>query len=555
MNPRTPSHTSLFLSITFLLIFTHDGFAQRIRKGDRQVINNIQQHVSFLADDKLEGRRAGTKGEQLAVDYVSTQFKNIGLIPKGENGSYLQSFPISDGKSYDKSFLVLNGDQIRSSDFFPFPASPSKTIEELPSIALRESGVPWFLNLADDLQANAKNPHFDIAAMLIAKINSAAKKGASAFIIYNLSGIDDGLAFDPKEKGEALPIPTLYVKQNVAKKYFNDETAAIDIKIKVDFTERSRTGHNVIGYIDNGSTNTVVLGAHVDHLGYGEDGGSLYRGGDKQIHNGADDNASGTAALIELARMFKADKRQHNNYLFVAFSGEELGLFGSKFLTDHSPITMANIDYMVNMDMVGRLSDSSKSLTIGGYGTSPAFATAIHNTPESRYFNIKFDSSGSGPSDHTSFYRKDVPVLFLFTGLHQDYHRPTDDADKLNYEGEFRIVRFVHELVEHLDNSNKIAFQKTRDQQMGGAARFSVTMGIMPDYTFSGAGIRVDGVSDGRPAQKAGLLAGDVVIKLGDYPVSSMDNYMQALGKFKKGDKTVVQVKRGNDQKSFDIQF
>jgi Zn-dependent M28 family amino/carboxypeptidase len=298
----------------------------------------------------------------------------------------------------------------------------------------------------------------------------------------------------------------------------------------------------------------VVIGAHYDHLGYGEDGNSMLRNGEKLIHNGADDNASGTAALVELARLLKKSKATRQNYLFIAFSGEELGLYGSKYYVEHPTVSISDINYMINMDMVGRLNDSSRTVTIGGFGTSPAWNSLL-TAARNPGFRVKYDSSGTGPSDHTSFYRKDIPVLFFFTGLHTDYHRPSDDADRINYTGELLIVRYIQAVVEASGSAGKLAFLKTREQQTSTSARFSVSMGIMPDYTFSGNGVRVDGVSENRPAIKAGIRAGDIVIKLGDYTISSVESYMQALGKFKKGDATRATVRRGNEELSFDIVF
>ena len=281
----------------------------------------------------------------------------------------------------------------------------------------------------------------------------------------------------------------------------------------------------------------------------------MYRGPEKMIHNGADDNASGTAALIELAKLLKVSKYKNNNYLFTAFSGEELGLFGSKYFTEHPTIDLSKVNYMINMDMVGRLNDSSKVLTVGGYGTSPTWGQLFTTISSDKNIINRYDSSGSGPSDHTSFYRKDIPVLFFFTGLHSDYHRPSDDADKINYTGEYRVVKYIYRIIEETNNKGKLAFTKTRETQSTTSARFSVTMGIMPDYAYSGNGVRADGISEGRPAQKAGLKAGDVIIQLGEYPVLSVENYMQVLGKFKKGDKTKVKVKRGNETIETEVQF
>lgn len=186
------------------------------------------------------------------------------------------------------------------------------------------------------------------------------------------------------------------------------------------------------------------------------------------------------------------------------------------------------------MDMVGRLNDSSKTLTVGGYGTSPAWGNTFTSISDNRYLNIKFDSSGTGPSDHSSFYRKDIPVLFFFTGLHTDYHKPSDDADKINYTGQLKIIQLIRNLIQATGEQPKLVFTKTREQQMGTTTRFTVSMGIMPDYAFSGNGVRVDGVTDGRPAQKAGIRAGDIITKLGDITIASMEQYMKALGSFKK---------------------
>ena len=545
-------NTILVLFLTF-----HFASAQKLKKADKAVIANLHQHIEYLASDKLEGRRTGTNGEKLAMEYISDQFKSIGLLPKGME-EYYQPFDVNDGKQMGASTeLKINNDQLMvSNDFFVFPFSPNKKIESFPAIAVKETGVPWFIDLKDALEENNNNPHFDLQEYIRTNTNKSKDKGATAVIFYNSSSIDDKLVFDPKDRAEKLSIPVIYVFKAAAQKYFNDLTATLKIHLVTEVGEKKRIGHNVIGYIDNGASSTVVLGAHFDHLGYGEDGGSRLTTGEHLIHNGADDNASGTAALIELARMLKTTKAKNNNYLFIAFSGEELGLFGSKYFTEHPTVDLTKVDYMINMDMVGRLNDSSRVVTIGGYGTSPQWSETFSSfTRKKTDLIFRYDSSGTGPSDHTSFYRKDIPVLFYFTGLHADYHKPTDDFDKINYTGELSVIKNIYSVVESLNNKNKLAFTKTRETQTTTSARFSVSLGIMPDYTFAGTGVRADGVSDGKPAQKAGLLAGDIIIQLGDYNVTSLENYMQALGKFKKGDKTKVKFKRGNEVKEADVEF
>jgi len=542
--------------IFWVLVFsTQLAAAQKLKKADKVVLANLQTHIGYLASDKLEGRRTGTAGEKLAYEYISNEFTKAGLTAKGDNGSFIQEFEVNEGKQINpSSHLIINSfDLDAEKEYFPFIFSPNGALEAAPSIALRESGTVWFWDLKEKLEENKSNPHFDITDAIKTKTNEVAAKGATALIVYNTSSIADGLKFEPKAKEEPVKIPVLYVTADVKKKYLYDETATLDIKLKVDIGDKKRVGHNVIGFIDNGAANTIILGAHYDHLGYGEDHNSLYTGTTPQIHNGADDNASGSAALIEVSKLLKASKLKNNNYLIISFSGEELGLFGSKYFTEHPTINLSSANYMINMDMVGRLNDSTHGLTIGGYGTSPMWGQLL--STNNKQFTIKFDSSGTGPSDHTSFYRKDIPVLFFFTGVHGDYHKPSDDAEKINYNGELQVVKYIYSIVESANKKGKLEFTKTREAAATGKNSFKVSLGIMPDYTYSGSGVRVDGVSEGKMAQRIGIKAGDIITQLGDIKFTDVQSYMGALGKFNKGDATRVKVKRGNEELVFDIVF
>lgn len=310
------------------------------------------------------------------------------------------------------------------------------------------------------------------------------------------------------------------------------------------------SGRNVIGFINNGAQYTIALGAHYDHLGYGGEG-SLYRGEDAAIHNGADDNASGTAALIQLAEILKK-KKSNYNFLFVAFSGEENGLWGSNYYAKNSTISIDSINYMLNMDMVGRLKED-KSIAINGVGTSPVWKEAIEMANIDS-LKIVTSESGVGPSDHTSFYLQDVPVLHFFTGQHSDYHRPSDDADKINYPGMVKVIRYIERLIDELDTQEKLAFTKTQDDS-GSSPRFTVSLGVVPDYLYDGQGMRIDGVTEGKPAAAAGMEKGDVVLKLGDSTIVDMMGYMRALSAFELGDETTVEFKRGEEVKSSKIKF
>ena len=544
----------------WLLIFsTQFVNAQKVKNSvknnDNVIISSLRSHIVFLADDKLEGRRTGSAGEKLAYEYISNQFAAAGLIPKGDNGTFIQEFEVNEGKQINKNTrLSLNGfNLVVEKDFFPLIFSTNASVESMSSAGLNESGKAWFWDLSEILEENKNNPHFDLTDAIKTKANDISNKGAIALILYNSSAIADELKFEPKAKNETVKIPVLYISNTIKKRFIKDESAPIDIKLTTDIGDNKRMGHNVIGYIDNGAANTVIVGAHYDHLGYGEDHTSLYTGTIPMIHNGADDNASGTAAIIELSKIIKTAALKNNNYLFISFSGEELGLFGSKYFTDHPVINLSAANYMINLDMVGRLNDSTHGLNIGGYGTAATWGELL--TEKDDFFKIKFDSSGTGPSDHTSFYKKNIPVLFFFTGVHSDYHKPTDDADKINYTGELLVLKYIYNIIAAADTKGKLVFSKTRDTQSSGKSSFKVSLGIMPDYTFSGGGVRVDGVSDGKLAQRVGIKAGDIILQLGDHKFSDMTGYMETLAKFKKGDATKVKVKRGTEELIFDIVF
>lgn len=544
------------IRITILLVLlAQTTVAQKLKKKDKVVFTNLQKHISFLADDKLEGRRTGTNGEKLAYEYISSEFTKAGLTAKGENNTYLQAFEVNEGKEVNKpTHLIIDGNDLQlDKDYFPFVFSPNKSVEAATAIALPERGTLHFWDLNEVLEENKNNPHFDIQDALKTKVSSATKKGATGLIVYNTSTINDDFKFETKAKTETTAIPVVYVQKGIANKFFKDETVTHDIKINIDIRNKVRTGHNVIGYIDNGAVNTIIIGAHYDHLGFGEDHNSLFTGTTPAIHNGADDNASGTSAMIEVSKLIKAANLKKYNYLFIAFSGEELGLYGSKYFTEHSTINLSTANYMINLDMVGRLNDSTRGLNIGGYGTSPTWGEMLN--AKDNYFAIKFDSSGTGPSDHTSFYRKDIPVLFFFTGVHSDYHKPSDDADKINYTGQLKVVNYIYDIVVATNKKEKLSFTKTREAATSAKSSFKVTLGIMPDYTFSGSGVRVDGVSDGKIAQKVGIQTGDVVEQLGDIKFTDVQGYMGALGKFKKGEASKVKVKRGDKELWFDIVF
>ena len=536
----------------FLVLFATQAPAQKLKKADKKVIENLKEEITYLASDKLEGRRTGTEGEKLAYEYLSVQFEKAGLTPKGKNNSYIQPFEINEGKEIlSSTHCIINDTSLKTGeDYFPLVFSGNGTAKGDVSPAFKEKGMPWFWDIRETLDENKTNPHFEISEAIREKAIDITKKGASALIIYNSGSVDDELHFDAKSKIDPVKIPVIYLSKKIAGKYLSDNAANLTVDIQTALGDKTTTGHNVVGYIDNGAAHTIIIGAHYDHLGFG--GENSLDPNVQEIHNGADDNASGTAAVIELAKMAKDSRLKKNNYLFICFSGEEQGLLGSKYFTENPTISLEAVNYMINMDMIGRLDDATKTILVGGYGTSPEWSRILPEKTKS--LTIKFDSTGIGPSDHTSFYLKDIPVLFFFTGMEKDYHKATDDVDKINFVGEYRVIQYIENILKETNNDQKIAFLKTREPKME-TAHFSVTLGFMPDYSFSGKGVRIDAVIDGKTAEKVGMKAGDVITHLGDYPVNDIYGYMDALGKFKKGDSTKATVIRGNETLNFDVVF
>jgi Peptidase family M28/PDZ domain len=325
-------------------------------------------------------------------------------------------------------------------------------------------------------------------------------------------------------------------------------------KANID-TVHTLDARNVVAYLDNGASRTIVIGAHYDHLGEGYQRGSLDPAPMGKIHNGADDNASGVAGVMELARYYTQNKiKEKHNFLFVCFSGEELGLLGSKYYANNPTIDLTKMELMVNLDMIGRYEDA-KGITIGGWGTSSQWGKIIPPIATREKMRYKVDSAGAGPSDHTSFYVKNRPVLFFFTGVHGDYHKPNDDTQFINFEGEAKVLKLIVSILDTVDTiSEPLDFKETA-MPMARNMKFKVTMGVLPDYSFNGPGLKIDGVSRSRPAEAAGLKAGDLLLRLGDYTVNTIYDYMGALGKFEKGQTVDAEVQRGNEKVVMKVTF
>lgn len=550
----TPARATLLFSLSFAACL-HAG-AQS--KADKKTLAQLKTDISFLASDELEGRRTGTAGEQKAAEYIERRYQALKVPPY--KGAYYYPFRFTYGKeiSTDTRININNVNLSIPSDCFPLPFSAGKKVTEtiLPDILEQES--VWLEALYADAD-EAANPHFDWEKHAFERCRELAKQGAKAVIFYDSYGAKYEPEFNRHSDYETVDIPVIFVtnkayKRVIEERHIGKQGIYTNLDIHIGKTERS--GNNLAAYIDNGAKYTVVLGAHYDHLGYGEDHNSLHANAAKehQVHHGADDNASGTAALLEMAARIKANRKLNNyNYLFLNFSGEELGLYGSKAFVKAEGLDSNRIAYMINMDMVGRLNDSTHALTLGGVGTSPSWANAVNMAGTD--FKLVIDSAGIGPSDHTSFYNAGIPVLFFFTGTHKDYHKPTDKAELINYNGELLVLNYITRIVAGMDKNHiKPAYTVTKQTTVG-KTRFKVSLGIMPDYTFTEGGVRADGVSDNRPAAKAGIKTGDIITQLGNHKISGMQTYMEALGAFAPGDKTTVTILRDGKEMSLPIEL
>ncbi|HEX5876267.1 MAG TPA: M20/M25/M40 family metallo-hydrolase, partial [Pyrinomonadaceae bacterium] len=362
------------------------------------------------------------------------------------------------------------------------------------------------------------------------------------------------------------------------------------ISLDVDVIRREVPAYNVVGVLEGSDpilkNEHIVIGAHYDHLGRGGEGSGSLTPNASDIHHGADDNASGTAGLIELARVFSAQRpKLKRSIIFIAFGGEEEGLLGSNYYVNHPVAPLANTIAMINMDMIGRMKD--RKLVIGGVGTSKEWkdiikqantaqtiqVTATTDQPPVRKipivvssngrpimtvdptgaFELTLNEDGYGPSDHQSFYIKQIPVLFFWTGTHNDYHKPSDTFDKINYDDEARILRLVARIVRDVDAADKRLTYTTAKSEPPRASVFRVYLGTIPNYADSTDGLLIDGVREGSPAAKAGIKPGDRIVKIGTRDVKNVYDYTHALGEMKAGQEYVIEVMRAGEKLSLKI--
>ncbi|BDQ02236.1 M28 family peptidase [Ignavibacterium sp.] len=557
----------------------------------------IYQHIKYLASDELEGRFTGTEQCRIAAEYIAKEFEKAGLQP-AFNGSYIQEFPfISDIKLGDNFCELINEEKISlkvNNDFTPLPFSDNLTVEgklifagfgisskennydDYENIDVKDKIVIVFRNHPD---INTPHSPLEQFAGLRYKATVARDKGAAGIIFVNTSDKKDDdqlfkLVYDGAAKVKGISV--IQIKRDVLQKLLskikldaeelekqiteNKKPISFELnttaKIKTEVIEVESISWNVGGLLkandEKLSDEYLAIGAHFDHLGWGKQN-SLYQG-EPAIHNGADDNASGTTGVLELSEKFAFEKNNlKRSIFFFAFSGEELGLLGSNYLVNHFPVPTEKVVSMINMDMIGRLKDSS--LIVYGTGTSSNWKNTL-NDKNSFGFKLTFNDEGFGPSDHSSFYGKKIPVLFFFTGTHSDYHKPSDDYDKINSDGQEKILKYIHSVATEIINSeNKPDYLAVERKDSGRMTASRVWVGTIPDFAGDVDGYKLGGVTEGSPAALAGLKAGDIITKFGDKKISNIYDFTYAIGNYKPGDKVKVLIKRADQELEVELEL
>ena len=623
--PRRNIMRHKLLSLLLLLVLALNAFGQQSAVQTQPNVDRVRATITFLASDKLDGRRTGTDGANQASRYIASEFKRLGLRP-GAKG-YMQTFPYIAGVDLGKrnAMSIKAGpnagavDLQVGGDWMPLGFTTNGSADNSPVCFVGYGITAADLKYDDYAGVDAKdkvalafegtpdgdNPHgqFGRYEDVRWKAIAAKDKGARALLVIasernfkderltklqydNMAGVaglpvivvsQQAAARVLSHTFEALStanssddITKLVMDRTAGKTSFSTAVKDTLVTLTTDITRREAPGSNVVGILEGSDptlkNQTIVVGAHYDHLGRGGEGSLAPRSGD--IHHGADDNASGVAGVLELARIFSSKgMRPRRTIVFITFSGEEEGLIGSNYYVNHPIRPLAQTVAMVNMDMIGRLKDDK--LIIGGIGTSSEWREMVgstntstiaavassggNGTPSSpiemRGFNLTLNEDGFGPSDHSSFYAKQVPVLFFWTGTHEDYHKPSDTADKINYQGEARVLSMVLNVVRAIDrNQQRPVYAVAKSESTGRTMGFRVSLGTIPNYADSSDGLMLDGVRDDSPAAKAGMQAGDVIVKLAGRDIHNVYDYTYALGEMKAGEEYEVELMRKGER-------
>lgn len=555
-------------------------------------LNQLKKDVFVLAADSLKGRKTGAIESMLAASYIRTRFHEAGL--ELYQGKGLQPFQVNtDVKLGERNELSVGNTSFQlKKEFLPLAFSENGLLTEsvvfvgygfdIQTDSLKwndYNGVDvkgkWVLILKGDPEFEKSDSKFIPYSDDRSKVLTAKDKGAAGVLLVAGKIVDkkDSLPDLFFDKSDARAgVLALNISRKTANVLLSSAGVGIDslearlnrnlkpnsfalsekLTARVQVALLQAMAHNVIGILPGTDPvlkeEYIVVGAHYDHLGMGGPGSGSRMPDTLAVHNGADDNASGTAGIIALAAALKdAGVKLKRSVVFVAFSGEEMGLLGSKYFTKNSPVPLAGIKAMLNLDMVGRLDPDSGSVMVSGTGTSLEAEDMLNHYGKKRSFRLKYSPEGFGASDHSSFYIENIPVFFFTTGAHGDYHTPSDDAELLNYPGEAEVIALVCDVLTDIANRDKnLSFREAGPKsasRMG--QRFKVTLGILPDFTSSGnEGLRIDGVSKDKPAARAGLVKGDIITAIDGKPVKNIYEYMDRLKGLKAGQTCNVDITR-----------
>jgi aminopeptidase YwaD len=553
-----------FIPVLVLLVLANLVVAQvQYSFEPQKVKERLKKDVIILSSDEFEGREAGTPGEKKAAEFIELRMQEIGLQPMFGD-SWVQTFTFPGGWILEQNnFLVIGEEEFAvTREYLVLTASASdkvtakgiyvgygvedETQNDYSTLTGLEGKIfimEYYLpsQMDDGNQRSFSNQE--------KKITTAKEKGAAGVIFVNSSSERRDPTISLNQRQVKQTIPVVFAKSPVFE-FWQQNSEDQYITLSTDLSREIFTSYNVAGYIDNQAETTVVIGGHFDHVGYG--GSGSRSPGVRAIHPGADDNASGTAGVLEAARYLQQSNLTSSNYIFVAFGAEEKGLIGSRYFVESNIYDWSKVNFMLNLDMIGRLENNN--LSIMGTGTSPVWETVID--ANARHLNIRKGSSGVGGSDHTNFYRKNIPVLFFFTGLHDDYHRPGDTEDKINYTGMYDVMTLAYDIISSLDGRARLEFTETAaPSRTASTGRSGITLGVMPDHAFDGSGMRIQGVSPDRPAQKAGMKDGDIIIRIKDQRVTDIESYMRATQALRESETVRVRILRSGREMDLDVKL
>lgn len=594
LGPRLRFRLFLFPLVLLGLLASSAGAATERADATRYL-----NHVKVLADPRMEGRGAGTHGLDRARQYLEGEFKRLGLEPRGENSSFHQPFLVTTGarlKRDNRLTAVLNGAEHKlklREDYIPLSFSTVGSVsgpvvfagygasaEEFgyddythldvkDKIVLVLRGEPPMFQEKSGRQGPTHHSH------LITKAINARTRGAKAVILVNGApgkGEEDLLIHFEQAGPEDAGIPIVQVKRAVADRWLEtagtslaklqgeiDEKSeprsralpdSLRVSLSVDIERIRKQVSNVLAYLPGKTPEYIVIGAHYDHLGRGGSS-SLAPSLIGQLHPGADDNASGDAGVLELARIFSAQRGQlQRGILFANFAGEELGLLGSSYWVKHPTLPLDQAVAMLNMDMIGRI--QAGKVYIGGVGTGSNLRSVVENAVAHHKLTVDYSASGYAASDHTSFVTQRIPVLFFFSGLHSDYHKPSDTWEKIDAASAVQLVDLVAEITSQLASGGerpqfvKVEAEPRAPGAPSGGGGYGPYFGSIPDFGQVESGVRFADVRPNSPAAKAGLLAGDILIQFGETQVKNLYDFTYALRKSKVGDVVEVKVLRGD---------